>query len=947
VCVVLLIAAYFIKEGFADSTNPEDSMNDHEKYVNDRLKNYNPIGIALLGSKTVGNLGDSTRDLMGSPGEKNIQIPNGVRGIYPLNPNNSGLFDIIKTCEAVKTVDCNAFDDPKFSLNCGLCMDIGPPDSPAMNSDNKPAVGGRVLLSDDKKVYNAEAVGTFLPPYLPTLGSCPAGRMVSTKKQCIRLKREMACEKGANYDLTNCSQCFDTGGYAIVDPNETPNLLNGTGILYVFGTGMLNYSETGYETKNGLTLSQTQPIKIVLQGNEMTRILLSVTGVDDKDAPPPSISGYLTGTTQNGEFTLDLYRMVLNDSVTGRKPLTGGARVSNGVDTVIMVAGFGQNNLVIYANSPVTFVDPMTQEGATCPTSPYVTTPAGAKMLASDPCYKQGSGPGKYSLECLQNTFISNGCIDSGKGYPKDVTSANKILLDASGNPRKLDSIANYIYALAVISATGVDQNGIEQPMDKWSSASLFCSGKPILTPCDTAAKDTGPLSTDCLVYLWDNMGSSNSLGGTYNQMSQGTSLFSKGKNPRFCQRTGTLSPRGPDGKDRPEVISYWKSQGGVRAVKSMMKSISDGANDPSIYTSDEERSPYIAHCYGDIKLAPRPPPLNTQTPPPSCPTSGCGTAARYIRYYNSSGKLYLSQITAFDIYGNNIALNKKVRGSVGNLWWPGPPVNTTNGDLRNENNMTMSSRVGESWIEIDLGDVYDVMSVFLYQNPYWSFGSQPPCDAKGGRIELGMISKIEPYDNGGVYVGGDRVTYDGAIFSLKEFIGAAGYAPAGGYLRLWNPVQPEVGEMVVATKSITTSSKNQPIRYFSFENPKPDPKCLQCVSSCPYPKDADVQGLCGKTTAPVIPRVTDNGYTQYGGFATHFPSPNKIILDSRGSDPDVGSIVTGPFIQPGTRLTDISNYGRMPSNPYVDGTLITLSKPLVNVSENKGDIFTYKFKSG
>jgi hypothetical protein len=36
-----------------------------------------------------------------------------------------------------------------------------------------------------------------------------------------------------------------------------------------------------------------------------------------------------------------------------------------------------------------------------------------------------------------------------------------------------------------------------------------------------------------------------------------------------------------------------------------------------------------------------------------------------------------------------------------------------------------------------------------------------------------------------------------------------------------------------------------------------------------------------------------------------------------------------------------------MPSNPYVDGTLATLSKPLVNIGEKKGDVFTYKFKSG
>jgi len=947
VCVVLLIAAYFLKEGFADSINPEDSMTEHEKYVNDRLKNYNSVGIALLGSKTTGNLGDSTRDLMGSAGEKNVNTPNGARGVYPLQTKNSGLFNIIGTCEAIKTVDCNAFDNPKFSLNCGMCLDVGTATEPAMNSDNKPSVGGRVLLSDDKKTVDAEAVGNFIPPYVPTLGSCPAGRMVSTKAQCIRLKREMACEKGANFDLTNCVQCFDTGGYAIVDPIESPNLLNGSGVLNLFGVGLLNYSEAGYDTKNGLVLSQSQPLKIVLKGPEMTRILLSVTNPDDKDGNPPSLSGYLSGITQNGEFNLDLYRMVLNDAVTGRKPLTGGGKLSNGIDTVIMIAGFGKKELVVYANSPVTFVDPMTQEGATCPSSPYVTTPAAANVLSTDPCYKQGSGPGKYGMECLQNTFISNGCVDDGKGYPKDAASLSNLLLDASGKARSLNEIANYIYEIAIISATGVDQNGTEQSLENWSKASLFCTGKKILTPCDTAAKDTGPLSPDCLVYLWDNMGSSNSLGGTYNNMSQGTSLFEKGKNPRFCQRTGTLSPRGPDGKNKPDVMTYWKSQGGVKAVKTKMKAVNDAANDLQ-YTLDEDRNPYIIQCYGDIKFAERPRPLNTQTPIPSCPALGCGTPARYVRYFNnpSRGWLYMSQITVFDIYGNNVALNCKVLAP--RVTWVEPPSNVTDGDTSNGNNMTWNWGAMPVWIEIDLGKVVDVMSVYLYQNPAWAFG-WPNCDAEGGRIELGTLSytKQTPYDPGLLYFPGDVCSINGTSYQMVEGAGRPNFSPLREGDKLWRALPPEVGTMVTAKKIITTSSKDQPIRFFNFENPDPDPKCLQCISNCPYPKDSDIQGLCGKTNAPFISRLTDNGYTASGGFATHFPAPNQIILDSRGVDPDIGSAVTGPFIQPGTKLTALRNYGRMPSNPYVDGTLITLSKPLVNIGEKKGDVFTYKFKSG
>jgi hypothetical protein len=111
--------------------------------------------------------------------------------------------------------------------------------------------------------------------------------------------------------------------------------------------------------------------------------------------------------------------------------------------------------------------------------------------------------------------------------------------------------------------------------------------------------------------------------------------------------------------------------------------------------------------------------------------------------------------------------------------------------------------------------------------------------------------------------------------------------------------------------------------------------------------------------STPPISLATDNGYSASGQFATHFPSPTQIILDSRtitvnssnavtgyGSTspvPALGSIVTGPFIDPGTTLVSISS-SSMPGNPHISGLLATISKPLVNMKENIGDIFIYTF---
>ena len=68
------------------------------------------------------------------------------------------------------------------------------------------------------------------------------------------------------------------------------------------------------------------------------------------------------------------------------------------------------------------------------------------------------------------------------------------------------------------------------------------------------------------------------------------------------------------------------------------------------------------------------------------------------------------------------------------------------------------------------------------------------------------------------------------------------------------------------------------------------------------------------------------------------------MITSNTAETPSPGSIISGPFIAPGTTLVSVENSGRMPSNPYIDGQTITISQPLVNVTEGKGDAFVYTF---
>jgi hypothetical protein len=239
-CIVILIARYILREGYNDTTD------SHKKYVDDRVKLYNPVAAALVSARTQGNLGSNTRPLFGT--NVDVKSPDSdvirqeISNPYPLNNETSFIYKTIKKCENVKTADCSAFNDSNFGSNCGICLDKGPNDTPSLDSHNKPSIGGRVLLPDDRK--NAESIipnfdisdpgniGDSLPDYLPTFGTCTTPKnMVSNKAQCLRLTREAACQKNANYDQPGCAQCYDNGNYTIVDPSISPNLIKNKNIL--------------------------------------------------------------------------------------------------------------------------------------------------------------------------------------------------------------------------------------------------------------------------------------------------------------------------------------------------------------------------------------------------------------------------------------------------------------------------------------------------------------------------------------------------------------------------------------------------------------------------------------------------------------------------------------------------------------------------------------------
>lgn len=662
--VLVLMVSYSFSEGFSDQAMKQNA--DFEQVY---ARKYNPIGTNLALSGTTGVLGGDgdSKALFGSLTSTigdNGEVVHNVDNPYPLEENQAGLFGTIDKCEKVNTMDCNAFDDADFTKNCGVCLDIG------KDSKQKAHTGGLVLLPNDKK--DAPRIGAQLPQYEATVGSCPAGKLVASKKECIRLQNQMACEKGNTFNTpTGCSQCYDDGSYKVVNPNDsdTANLIDGTGSLYICGTGQVTFSEDG-QSGNRVTLSNlspTVPRVINLLGNEGNQFTITVSAikvpvdydetvvynVDDliifqqnvhkmvegagaagynparpgdrlwtrigsyasyepKIAPPAQFYGALLGgTAGGGVFQMDIYRLVNADTITGRKPRAIGTKSNLTFTTeqfgpiqinpsVIMSPGFGKDSMSLRCTEPFTFVDMQSQEASLCPTSPFSTREASANFLQSDPCYAKGSGPGKYKLECLQGLFLTNGCLGQGKGYP---LSANNQLNTGDTAKMGLTDLAEFIYDKAVTAATGVNSSGVKQTLPDWSKASVFCTGKAITSPCDIVS---GTISEDCIAYLWDNMGENKAQGSTYTLASLATGLFSTGTTRRFCNRSGTLSPKDMNGVNITANMAHWRAMKTVPAVRAAMAKLHLDANDPT--TSEPDKRIPIQQCYG-ITLGAKPAP--------------------------------------------------------------------------------------------------------------------------------------------------------------------------------------------------------------------------------------------------------------------------------------------------------------------------------------------------
>jgi len=488
-----------------------------------------------------------------------------------------------KVCEAVRTTDCSAFQNPDFAANCGMSFDLN-----GINSRGEKHVGGLFLSPEDRVGQQQRAATLGLSPdqvqYQPTIGKSKKGKFAADAASCTVISEQIACKQKRNYDVPNCTQCFTSQDWNRVDP--TTPIVPPTFTVQTNASGGLFWNNSG--TDNPITFTADQPAAVSLQVKEGDTWYFTVKG----DPASLYFSGFLTGQTAAGTFNLDLNAIIDMDMVTNYKPRLAGTQMVGQMRCFVFRPAVGQGSMVLRCTLPFSFLAPSEYDARTCINGPVVRTQVGADFLANDSCYGPKNKPGAYSLDCLQQLWIGMGGTTAGSGYPGTADSAavKNLLFDNAGNARSLDDIGNFLYDQNLRASTGRDSTGNQLSISDWSTASVYCTGVPITSPCDGPTKDTGPLTQECLQYLYNNGGIGQSIGATYTLGTQYASQDAKG-NTVYCRPEGRLSPATITGAQRAAAA------GGVTAVKALYDNAHRTANDNT--QTNAARREALLDCYG------------------------------------------------------------------------------------------------------------------------------------------------------------------------------------------------------------------------------------------------------------------------------------------------------------------------------------------------------------
>jgi Extracellular link domain len=595
ILLILLILVFYystrLKEGF--STEIPASLN---ALTESSSKKYNPVTntlnllnpqISLTNENAAAvKAALNTPDMIPTSGGYNVTSG---RPKYDIPNSTSPTFMTVKQCEKAPP-SCAAFNDPTFSENCGISFDME-----GTNSEGKAYTGGLFISSDsrtDQMSQSMKARDERRDPYQvfqPTVGTAKPGTFALTKDDCIIVKERMDCDSKQTFDSPNCTQCYTSGTFSRVGPEVTriPFAIILTGKCSFQIKSSNPAIDKGTNTYKLDDNSPTYELAIPgdSEGSQFTIVTIP-------ENTTQTIGGLIGGKTASGAFFMDINHIVQADQETGAKPRISGSFKLKGYNVVRMVPGTGKKGMKISCLIPFSFIDTDDYQTGGCNNGPIITQANSAIFLNSDACFNKKNKPGDYSLECLQSRWMSLGGTIKGTGYPSTKELADALQKNPDGSPRTIESIMDSLSVIMLQAQTGKAENGQQLSIDDWNKASLFATGKTISSPCDVENADTGPLSQECLSYLYMNQGSNTSVGPTYDlpSWSNASNVGQKQRNT-YCQPGTSMDPNTPEG------LKLGQSLGGVDQVKAYYNRVNRIANDNSLSNTDRESQ--VKQCYG------------------------------------------------------------------------------------------------------------------------------------------------------------------------------------------------------------------------------------------------------------------------------------------------------------------------------------------------------------
>ena len=514
-CIVVLL--FFIR-GYMEPFS--DLPAAHKNYVADMQAQHNELSATVnivnavipQNSDGAAAISDaiSTATLIPTAGTPQVQMT--APSALPSRPPEI-IVKAQKVCEAAPK-DCSAFGDAAFASTCGMSFD-----KKGQNSKGLIYQGGLYVSPDDRTDQMAagskiktERSGDPYAVYQPTIGAAAPGTFSLNSGQCTVVKEKVDCETNQSFGTKNCSQCYTSGTFSRVDPqsDKVPT------VLRLFGSGTVSVSSTDSTIVLPDTALRANGSSDVAfpSASEGKMFYVSVRAASAGVAP--FVYGYLEGATTTGVMKIDLFKLIQLDEAANAKPRIMGTKSANGLRTVAMMAGQGKTTMRLRALMPFTFLQTAELDTRGCNNGPFITKAESATFLESDPCYGKANSPGNYKMECLQSRWMQLGGTEQGTGYPRDAATANTIQRNSGGGPVDIDTITDALADKSSRAYSGTTADGTSLSIPEWNKVSMYMTGVPINTPCDGPTSKTGPLSQDCLKYLYKNRGEASHVGSTY-----------------------------------------------------------------------------------------------------------------------------------------------------------------------------------------------------------------------------------------------------------------------------------------------------------------------------------------------------------------------------------------------------------------------------------------------